>query len=193
MKLTKNGLRIEQNRLSLLNKYLPTLQLKKALLQVEVANARLEAEAFEKDFTLIKTKTEAFASLITDSLLEAVKIKEVKKRVENIAGIDVPYLDAVIFEPFDYSLFDTPAWLDSAILKLQQLIEMKEKLTIAREKIQALENEFREVSIRVNLFEKILIPRAKTHVKKIGVFLADQLLAGVARAKVAKSKLTAIA
>ena len=39
-----------------------------------------------------------------------------------------------------------------------------------------------------NLFEKILIPRAKANIKKIKVFLGDQLLAAVSQAKVAKTK-----
>lgn len=46
-----------------------------------------------------------------------------------------------------------------------------------------------EVSIRLNLFEKILIPRTKKNIKKIEVFLGDQELAAVAQAKVAKSKI----
>jgi len=41
----------------------------------------------------------------------------------------------------------------------------------------------------VNLFEKILIPRAKKNIKKIKVFLGDQELAAVSRAKVAKNKI----
>ena len=63
------------------------------------------------------------------------------------------------------------------------------KIDIAHEKKKALEDEFREVSIRVNLFEKILIPRALRNIKKIKVFLGDQQLAAVSQAKVAKRKI----
>ena len=45
------------------------------------------------------------------------------------------------------------------------------------------------MSIRVNLFEKILIPRALRNIKKIKVFLGDQQLAAVSQAKVAKAKI----
>ena len=63
------------------------------------------------------------------------------------------------------------------------------KIKIAQEKKIALEKELREVSIRVNLFEKILIPRALKNIKKIKIFLGDQQLAAVSQAKVAKRKI----
>jgi V/A-type H+-transporting ATPase subunit D len=47
------------------------------------------------------------------------------------------------------------------------------------------------VSIRVNLFEKVLIPRAQENIKKIRIFLGDQQLSAVAQAKVAKLKIKA--
>lgn len=193
MKLTKNSLRESQNRLALLNKYLPMLQLKKGLLQAEIAEAKNEEALCSQEFLALKMKSETFSSVFTDPisfhLQDAVKVKEIKKRYENIAGVDVPYLDACEFLPFEYTLFDTPAWVDGAILFLKSLKTAEIKKTIALEKIEALEKELREVSLRVNLFEKVLIPRSKSAIKKIGIFLADQLLAGVARAKVAKSKI----
>lgn len=98
----------------------------------------------------------------------------------------MPYFESVIFEDYTYSLIDSPSWADPLIEKLKNLKEALIRIDIAREKKVALENELREVSIRVNLFEKILIPRAKTNIKKIKVFLGDQQLSAVSQAKVAK-------
>lgn len=194
IKLTKNELRSEQNRLQLLNKYLPTLQLKKAMLQTEVSEAKNEIAALTLEFAKVKESIDAFSAVLNDPLMfeitDAYKVQEVKKHYENIAGVEVPELDDVLFEPFTYRLIDTPAWVDSAILKLKQLAIAKVKISIGEEKKAALENELREVSIRVNLFEKILIPRALQNIKKIKIFLGDQQLAAVSRAKVAKAKIT---
>jgi V/A-type H+-transporting ATPase subunit D len=193
IKLTKNELRSQQNRLNLLLKYLPTLQLKKALLQLEVSEARIEIETAREEFDREEQLTNAFASVLTDPIWmpiqEMVKVSSVKKRYENIAGVEVPYLDDVEFSPFSYALFDTPAWLDGALIHLKKLVKGKVRLHIAEEKRNALEKELREVSIRVNLFEKVLIPRAEGNIKKIKVFLGDQQLAAVSRAKVAKTKI----
>jgi V/A-type H+-transporting ATPase subunit D len=50
IKLTKNELRTQQGRHQQLKKYLPTLQLKKAMLQIEVNDARLEIAVCEEAF-----------------------------------------------------------------------------------------------------------------------------------------------
>lgn len=193
IKLTKNELRLQQNRLSQLQKYLPTLQLKKAMLQIEVHEARVELAHAEKEFEAMHTAAEDYSALLTEhlsiDLLDAVKINRIEKHYENIAGIEVPYFDRIEFEEFSYDLFETPAWVDGVVKGLRGLASAKAKIAVAREKKDALEKELREVSIRVNLFEKILIPRALANIKKIKVFLGDQQLTAVSQAKVAKQKI----
>ena len=195
IRLTKNELRSQQTRLKQLIKYLPTLQLKKAMLQLEVNEARQEILQAEKFYNGVHDEVSGYSGLLVDrASLDpalAAKVKEVKKRYENIAGIDVPYFDGITFEPYEYDLFDTPPWVDGVIVGLRQLTEASIRIKVAQEKKEALERELREVSIRVNLFEKILIPRARDNIKKIKVFLGDQELASVSRAKVAKGKIEA--
>lgn len=193
IKLTKNELRSQQTKLLQLEKYLPTLQLKKAMLQVEVNEARIEIVHLEETYQKLYEEMKHYSSLLSEitsvNLASAVKIENVKKRYENIAGVEVPYFEGITFEDFQYNLMDTPVWIDSVIEGLRQLAEATAKITVAREKKTALDKELREVSIRVNLFEKILIPRALRNIKKIKVFLGDQQLAAVSQAKVAKRKI----
>ena len=193
LKLTKNELRIQQNRLILFQKYLPTLQLKKAMLQFEVDQANAEIGFFKEEFLKARKKVDDFSALLQDvsatRVLENAEIVHVQKHYENIAGVEIPVFDTIAFKDTDYFLFDTPVWTDLAIVQMREAISIKEKMNIAIEKKRALEKELREVSIRVNLFEKILIPRAQDNIKKIRVFLGDQQLAAVAQAKVAKRKI----
>lgn len=193
LKLTKNELRAQQTRLAELKKYLPTLQLKKAMLQAEVHEARLEVADCQKRFEQVHAAIENYAALLTENISvnieSAVRIQHVQRRYENIAGIEVPYFDGIKFNEIDYALFDTPPWIDSVILGLRGLAEASIRIEIAKEKQNALEAELREVSIKVNLFEKRLIPQALTNIRKIKVFLGDQQLAAVSQAKVAKQKI----
>lgn len=193
IKLTKNELRAQQNKLAQLQKYLPTLQLKKAMLQAEVHNARIEIAQCEEQYSRTHAHVQEYSALLSEKTsiepTSVLKIVEVKKRYENIAGTEVPYFEGLVFEEAPYSLFDTPAWFDGVIAGLKGLAEAWAKIKIAQEKKDALEKELREVSIRVNLFEKILIPRALDNIKKIKVFLGDQQLAAVSQAKVAKRKI----
>ncbi len=195
IKLTKNELRAQQTRLNQLERYLPTLKLKKAMLQAEVNEARLEIRSCEEVFRQKRAWIESFSQLLTEKvgfdLAESAKIEQVVKRYENIAGVEVPYFEEAIFAPATYMLFETPPWVDAAVMATRELAIARAKVVVAEEKKAALEAELREVSIRVNLFEKILIPRAKTNIKKIKVFLGDQELAAVGQAKVAKGKIEA--
>ncbi len=193
IKFTKSELRDQQKKLGQLEKYLPTLQLKKAMLQAEVNAAAAEIEVLSAEYLKQKKLAEDFQELLskpsTQEILASLVIKEVQKDYECIAGVDIPHLKDVIFEDIDYHLFDTPYWIDDAIKILRNTRKSKERIYVAEEKKQILERELREVSIRVNLFEKIMIPRTKKNIKKIKVFLGDQQLAAVSQAKMAKKKL----
>jgi V/A-type H+-transporting ATPase subunit D len=193
VKFTKTQLRVEQLKLDRLRKYLPTLQLKKAMLQLEVNQSQSEIEALIGQFAMSQEKVGKYSALFTErsatDLFSAVKVRQVERSHENVAGVDIPNFEKVLFESAAYSLFDTPLWFESAILGIKELITVREKIKIAEEKKRALEKELREVSIRVNLFEKILIPRALENIKKIKIFLGDQQLAAVSQAKVAKKKI----
>jgi len=195
IKLTKNELRAQQTRLGQLEKYLPTLQLKKSMLQAEVQETRIKIEQQETSRQKMRQKIETFSELLSTQTsiapLDAVKVKRIGKRYENVAGVEVPYFEDIEFEEFSYSLFETAPWLDAAIVYLRNLAVLREQIHILHEQKTALEKELREVSIRVNLFEKILIPRAISNIRKIKVFLGDQELAAVSRAKVAKAKIEA--
>ncbi len=193
IKLTKTELRTQQQRMGQLQKYLPTLQLKKAMLQSEVQQARNEIDKLEEVYSFERNRVEGYAALLTDKVTldpeRIIKNSKLKKHYENIAGVEVPYFDGINFEEISYDLFATPPWVDGVIDGVRGLVDSYAKVEIAREKKRALEKDLREVSIRVNLFEKILIPRALANIRKIRVFLGDLQLAAVSQAKVAKNKI----
>ena len=193
LKLTKNELRDQQKRLTLFQKYLPSLQLKKARLQSEVNKASVEVATLKGEFSRTRLAVQDFSPLLLDrretDVLQYAEISYVKKHYENVAGVEIPIYEEVVFHDADYFLFDTPIWTDTATSIVRNLVIGRERLSIGEEKKRALEKELREVSIRVNLFEKILIPRALESIKKIRIFLSDQQLAAVAMAKIAKSKM----
>jgi len=193
LKLTKMELRAQQVRLAQLERYLPTLQLKKAMLQSEVYHARQEIKRTEQRVQAKREGVARFEKLLEQPLAfdprESAVVTQVQKRYENIAGVELPFFEGIEFAQFDYPLFDTPPWVDGAVEGLRSLSEAEVHVAIAEEKAAALEAELREVSIRVNLFEKVLIPRAQGNIKKIKVFLGDQQLAAVSQAKAAKTKI----
>ncbi len=193
VKLTKTQLRIEQGKLRGFEYFLPTLRLKKALLQQEISDARAEQRRW---LELVEKQWEnfgRFAPLFSTSRynpLSLVSIGEIQRTIENIAGIEVPQLVAVRIDVAPYSTVDTPVWLDGILVELAKYREAQVRAQIAADRVAALEEELRQVSIRVNLFEKILIPRAEGNIRKIKILLGDQQLTAIGRAKMAKGKKT---
>ena len=193
IKLTKTELRLQQIKLAQLQKYLPTLQLKKAMLQAEINQTQIDIDFLSQSLKREETKVGQYSALFSErnsaTFLSAVKVSELLIAHENIAGVDIPVFKEVVFAESEYSLFDTPLWYESAIEGVKGLLIFKEKIKVMEMKKQALAKELREVSIRVNLFEKIMIPRAKENIKRIKIFLGDQQLAAVSQAKVSKKKI----
>jgi len=193
LKLTKTELRNQQNRLIQLSRYLPTLQLKKALLQTEVSHARQALHKVQEDVKKRDEKITAYASLFTKEVLILMQKSIVQtvfeKSFENIAGAEIPKIDKLEYKLTPYDLFDTPAWFEEAAVDVMEMKKLKIAEGIAKARLSILEKELREVSIRVNLFEKVLIPRAQANIKKIKIFLGDLQLAAVSQAKVAKAKI----
>ena len=126
IKLTKNELKKQKDALKMYERYLPTLQLKKQQLQVEIrgVEARLDAllamkESLEKDFrSWIAVFSEAEKARLNDGL-PILRVTAVRTSVGNIAGVPIPLFDGADFEFLDYDYFSTPLWVDSA-LKLMQ-------------------------------------------------------------------------
>lgn len=193
IKLTKTELRDQQNRLVELQKYLPVLQLKKALLQLEVGKALEEIEQIEQHYSSVEEIVRGFTSLFNQThafdLFKNIEVKKVHTTLENVAGVEVAVFQSVDFNESSYSLYVLPSWVDTAIAVVRDLLIIRERLQIAKNRCEAFRAELTEVSIRVNLFEKILIPRTVANIKKIKIFLGDQQLAAVAQAKVAKKKI----
>jgi V/A-type H+-transporting ATPase subunit D len=192
VKLTKNELRQQQIRLARLEKYLPTLKLKKSMLQTEVLEAKMLMQkiVLEEKKTLeeLKPATTLLSMAPGWDLESLLDVETLQLAAENIAGVEVPVFVRIDFVKKHHPFSQTPLWWDRLVELAKEHRTLVLQAYVARLRLEALEKELREVSIRVNLFEKILIPRALTEIKRIKIFLQDQELAAVARAKVAKSK-----
>lgn len=193
LKFTQQELRQHQVRLQQLQRYLPTLQLRKALLQIEVVAARSAHELIKESRHQQWQKLVQSAPLLGldpfAPVADAIKIENVLKTSENIAGVEVPLFSSIAFQPVDYSLYDSPPWLDAFIRKFREFRTLEVREAIAEEKYTVLARELRDVYIKVNLFEKILIPRCQRAITRTKIFLHDRQLAAIAQAKVAKTKI----
>ena len=193
LKYTKIELVRLKKKLGLFKKYLPTLQLKKMLLQAEVNKAREELRKLQETYIIEKEEVLTHSHLLNDPAVHEVQsafeIEEFFTSFENIAGIQVPVLEKLSFKNPKISLVKTPIWIDTIIEIIRKLKHTYEKVLVGVKKKEIMESELRTVSIRVNLFEKRLLPELDNQINKIRIFLGDQELQAVAQAKVSKEKI----
>jgi V/A-type H+-transporting ATPase subunit D len=79
--------------------------------------------------------------------------------------------------------------VDRALADLRDLERRRAGLEILQRQHRLLGAELSKVVQRVNLFEKVMIPRSSEIIRVIRIYLGDQMTAAVGRAKIAKSKL----
>lgn len=197
VKLTKNELKVQKDRLKQFQRYLPTLQLKKQQLQSVVmqVTAQLEQVARERqaavagldDWVAVFAENDSFPA---EKRLETlVRPRHVVCGEQNIAGVVVPVFQELSFEDIQYDVADYPLWVDTAAVRLREIARLDALEKTLRRQVELLEQELRATAQRVNLFEKVKIPEAKENIRVIGIYLGDQQTSAVVRGKIAKKKL----
>ena len=192
--LNKSSLARESAQLAEFRRFLPSLELKRLQIMAERAKAkdkvvRLESE-YEQRFTDLAS---ALPMLANEQVpLEGlVSLKQVEKGEQNLSGTVLPVLEDIEVDTRPYSLLARPHWVDPYVKGMQELLRLNMEKDVARERIDRLVEAEAVISRRVNLFEKVLIPRAEKNIRKIRMALADAERDAVVRAKISKRKTAA--
>ncbi|NLX92146.1 MAG: V-type ATP synthase subunit D [Firmicutes bacterium] len=191
IKFSKNELKKQKDQLKRFERYLPTLVMKKQLLQMEIRQVETQIEEKrqerEKKYSELMSWVHVFGEEM--NFAELVKIKEVDLGSTNIAGVDIPVFRGIMFEKAPYDLMVYPLWVDAGIKKLQEIFSLDTELSVLEKQADLLGSELRVTTQRVNLFEKVKIPETKENIRVINIFLGDQQTAAVVRGKLSKGKL----
>ena len=191
-KLTKGELKRQRDALKQYKRYLPTLQLKKQQLQMNILRESRIFDEKEKEKSKKLNQIKLWAGLLSDNEVEIkewVVPKEVITGIKNIAGVNIPVFERVGFAPCEYDLFTAPLWVDRAIDDLKDFISIKKEAETIEKSISVLKKELRITTQRVNLFEKVKIPEAEEIIRLIKIYIGDQMTNAVGRSKIAKRKI----
>jgi len=174
------------------HRFLPSLDLKRQQLLTAYKDAQQVYQALLQQQTEHTEQLQTLYPLLGGSTLksvdldELVKIQNVEIIERNIVGTRVPVLKQLDFVVANYSRLVLPFWIDLLTEELQHAARLRLELQIARRRMELLETASRRITQRVNLFEKVLIPTAKSNIKKIVLALSDEERAAVIRSKLAK-------
>jgi V/A-type H+-transporting ATPase subunit D len=187
----KTALHRESARLKRLKQYLPSLDLKRRQLIAEQYQASVKVIQTEQAIRQCREEVAENLPMLADAAVDLtglVRAASVKIGREQVIGNPMPVLESMEIAIRPYSTFDTPHWMDQAVLRLRRMLELQIQLRIEQRRLQVLEAAVKKITQRVNLFDKVLIPRTEMNIKKIGIFLSDAERAGVVRAKMTKRK-----
>lgn len=117
-----------------------------------------------------------------------VRVSSLKIGMEHVIGNPMPVLEHLEIEVRPYSTFGQPHWVDQAVIQLQRMLTLKIQFEIEQRRMDVLGAAVKKITRRVNLFEKVLIPKTEMNIKRIRIFLSDSERSAVVRAKMTKKK-----
>ncbi len=189
-KNTKNELKAQRDSLRRYERYLPTLQLKKQQLQMEVRQVEHRLDECRQREQQLLAGLANWVALFGDGtgFSSWIAIQRIVRDETNVAGVNIPVLKEVVFERHVPDLFTTSPWVDDGIECLAELARLRIELLVLEEQKALLVDELRTTNQRVNLFERVKIPECKDVIRRVRIYLGDMQVLDVGRGKIAKQK-----
>ncbi len=189
--LNKTSLTRETRQLATFERYLPSLDLKRRQLIAERNMARRELTDIETQKRELERHAGERLPMAADERIDLrniVSVRKVSVREENVVGLRLPVLHTVDLDIAPYSLLARPHWVDTLVDELRELIRLDVRAQVQGRRLEILEFSVKKITQRVNLFDKVLIPRSRENIRRIRIALSDAERAAVVNAKIAKRK-----
>ena len=188
---SKASLHHETTQLKRYRQYLPSLDLKRQQLAGQRAKAIAKLSQTQQQIVELRQAIGSSLPMLANhgiDLTGLVKVMAVNRGEENVVGVHLPIIKQldIIVNPYSYLV--KPHWVDEVVRQLKKMLALKIRCQVERQRLEILETALKKVTQRVNLFDKVLIPKAHDNIRKITIFLADMERAGVVRAKITKRK-----
>ncbi|MCG8364956.1 MAG: V-type ATP synthase subunit D [Pseudanabaenales cyanobacterium] len=171
--------------------FLPSLDLKRRQLLGEQAKAKQALVEINQQLQELEPMIASELIMLSNQevdLTDIVKVVGVDTVEENVMGTRLPKLNKVDIQVRKYALLGRPHWVDRLVEVLKTAVELRLQLQVAEQRRELLAQAARTITQRVNLFDKVLIPRTQADIKKIRIYLSDAERAAVVNSKIAKRK-----
>jgi len=188
---SKSSLSKETVKLKRYKQYLPSLDLKRQQLALERKKAQVIVEQSKQEITECYQQTAVMLPMLADTTIDVtglVKLHTIEMTEENVVGVHLPVIKQLGIRVKSYSLFAEPHWVDQLVIQLKKMITLKAEQKVKQQRVELLNFALRKITQRVNLFDKVLIPKAQQDIRKIRIYLSDMETAAVVRAKSTKQK-----
>ncbi|MEM7053010.1 MAG: V-type ATP synthase subunit D [Pseudomonadota bacterium] len=191
LQLNKSSLAEQSARLRTYQRFLPALDLKRQQLMAERAKARKTVQQTRAEIAELRGHVGRELPMLGNhdvGLTDLVQVERTEIVYENKVGTRLPKLERIDVKVNGYSLLAKPHWVDSVVIRLRAMLELRIRLQVEQQREQLLSEAVDTITQRVNLFEKVLIPKTQDNIKRIRIYLSDNEMAAVVRSKIAKRK-----
>ena len=191
LQLNKSSLARETKNLGTYERFLPSLDLKRQQLTAERAKAAQALVQSHREIETFNTQVGQKLRMLANSdvdLTDLVKLSNVVLGTENLVGTHLPVLERIEVDVRPYALLAKPHWVDNVAAMLHDMLELHIRVQVEERRVALLDGAVKTITQRVNLFDKVLIPRTRGNIKKIRIYLSDEEMAAVVRSKIAKRK-----
>jgi H(+)-transporting ATP synthase subunit D len=189
--LNKSTLCEQIKQLKTYRNFLPSLDLKRRQLLSEQEKARQELRKLEERIAALHPMVEKQIPMLGYTHVEVrgiVRVTNVEIAEENVMGIRLPKLGNLEIKVSEYPFLGKPHWVDRVVQLLQQAIEIRMHRQVMERRLELLASSAKIVSQRVNLFDRVLIPKTEANIQRLRVSLSDSERASIVRAKIAKGE-----
>jgi V/A-type H+/Na+-transporting ATPase subunit D len=191
LSLSKSSLSVQNRQLRIFERYLPSLDLKRRQLIAERAKAARAIERTQAEIADLRKLVEEGLPMGSNeevNIENLVQLSKLELGEENVMGVRLPVIREIELKYAHYGLLAKPEWVDNFAARMAEMIELRVRIQLDRRRLTLLDEAVRTITQRVNLFDKVLIPRTRENIRRIQIFLADGERAAVVRAKIAKGK-----
>ena len=189
--LSKSSLSKQQTQLKTFERFLPSLDLKRRQLMGVRNKAIRQLAQTHEEIAQYTDQLGERLPMVSDREIKVsglVTVTDVTVGKENVVGTHLPTLEHVAVAVADYPMLSKPHWVDNMVEELRVIMELKLRAQVEQQRVRLLDAAVRTITQRVNLFDKVLIPRAQHNIKRIKIYLSDAERAAVINSKISKRK-----
>lgn len=194
LRMTKAALAGRRRDLAVYQRALPSLELKRQQLVLDLAAERMAAVQLDEETARLVGQARAirFAADRDVALEPLLAIIDVARGEEMRLGVALPAIGPISWAsnavPEGF-----PPWVAAALAVTRGLAEARLRAEVAQARVEHIERALRRAVQRINLLQQVLMPRARHDIAHIATFLADGQRMATARSKLLAARKTVAA
>ncbi len=172
-------------------KYLPSLDLKRQQLRFAIVGLKSDIRRLTEKITQFQ---QTLPNLIPSSdvdvsdINQLVAISTIDYELKSVAGVKVSQMTNVTFSQSDSEFTRLPVWGLFYQASLEKYVKLLLQVENLEQQISTLNAALLKVTQRINLFEKLLIPRSEQFISTIELSLGERARESVVVSKLSKKR-----